>query len=179
MQNDPFGGCLIINRLAIHLQNIGGIERALAQIPGQATSHLVNGADSTTVRLHVLGQYYVRLQSSGTTMSDSTSSGSTMSDSTSSGSTTSGSPRPRAVLRPAPHVLVLCPAPRPLAVLLRAPRAAVNITASASDPSGIASITILGDELDANGYLNTTACSATWQGKKITQGTHTITERLP
>jgi hypothetical protein len=51
----------------------------------------------------------------------------------------------------------------------------VNIAASASDPSGIASISIMGDSTVLQTCSNTTSCSATWQGKTISSGTHTIT----
>jgi Bacterial Ig domain len=50
----------------------------------------------------------------------------------------------------------------------------INIAASASDASGIASITIKGDSTTLNKCTNTTSCSAQWQGKNITKGTHTI-----
>jgi len=50
----------------------------------------------------------------------------------------------------------------------------VNIAASASDSSGIASISITVDGSPLQTCTNTTSCSVTWQGKKITQGTHTI-----
>jgi len=50
----------------------------------------------------------------------------------------------------------------------------INITASASGTSGIKSITIKGDGTTLQICSNTTSCSATWQGKTITKGTHTI-----
>jgi hypothetical protein len=50
----------------------------------------------------------------------------------------------------------------------------VNLAVSANSASGIASITIT---VDGNTYAtctNVTSCSATWQNKKITPGTHSI-----
>jgi hypothetical protein len=62
---------------------------------------------------------------------------------------------------------------------------AVNITASASDTTGILSITITVDGSTLASCANATSCSGVWQGKKIAPGTHTIraiavnTMRLP
>jgi len=51
----------------------------------------------------------------------------------------------------------------------------VNIAASATDATGLKSITIQGDSTILQTCLNATSCSVTWQGKAVTRGTHTIT----
>ena len=53
--------------------------------------------------------------------------------------------------------------------------AAVNIAVNATDSnSKLASITISGDNRTLATCSNATSCSATWQGKKISRGTHII-----
>jgi chitodextrinase len=49
----------------------------------------------------------------------------------------------------------------------------VNIAVSANSTTGIASITITGDGMPLTTCSNVTTCSATWQKKKLTKGTHT------
>jgi glucan endo-1,3-alpha-glucosidase len=93
-------------------------------------------------------------------------SGSTTSSSATSGSgtsTVSASPTPPTVTFTSPGNGAVYKA-----------NGAVNITASASDPNGVASITIGGDSRSLMTCTNATSCSATWQGKQITRGTHTI-----
>ena len=121
------------------------------------------------------------LTTSGTTTSGSTSSGSTTSGSTTSGSTTSGSTTSGSTTSSSgnstPSVSLTPPT-----VALTSPHngavyksnGAINITASASDASGIASISIAGDNTSLVTCTEATSCSATWQGKKIARGTHTI-----
>ncbi len=50
----------------------------------------------------------------------------------------------------------------------------VNIAANASDGNALKSITIMGDSNILITCTGTTSCSATWQGKKISQGTHVV-----
>lgn len=50
----------------------------------------------------------------------------------------------------------------------------VNIAANASDGNSLRSITIKGDSNILITCTGTTSCSATWQGKKISQGTHVV-----
>ena len=105
---------------------------------------------------------------SGSSTSGSTTSGSTTSGSTTSGSTTSGSTSTTPTTPPT----VALASPGNGAVYKA--NGAVNIAASARDPSGVASITIGTDSGTLMICANATSCSATWQGKKISQGTHTI-----
>ena len=88
-----------------------------------------------------------------------------------SGSSTSssGNPTPSAALAP-PTVALTSPNN---GAVYKA-NGAINITASASDASGIASISIAGDNTSLVTCTKATSCSATWQGKKIARGTHTI-----
>jgi len=51
----------------------------------------------------------------------------------------------------------------------------VNIAVSATDSTSVASLTIMADGNTLATCLNANSCSATWLGKKISQGTHTIT----
>ncbi len=51
----------------------------------------------------------------------------------------------------------------------------VNISVSASDASGISSIVISADGKQLGSCTVSTTCSATWGGKSISAGTHTIT----
>jgi glucan endo-1,3-alpha-glucosidase len=93
------------------------------------------------------------------------------SGSTTSGSTTSGSTTSTTSATPTlPTVALTSPGN---GAVYKA-NGAINITASASDPSGVASITIGGDSRSLMTCTNATSCSATWQGSRIREGTHTI-----
>jgi len=50
----------------------------------------------------------------------------------------------------------------------------LNIAVFAKDMNGIASIKIMADSAVLRQCVNTTLCAATWQGKSITQGSHSI-----
>jgi hypothetical protein len=54
------------------------------------------------------------------------------------------------------------------------PNGSINIGVSASSAIGIASITITADGNPLATCMDVTSCSATWQKKKLTRGTHTI-----
>lgn len=54
-------------------------------------------------------------------------------------------------------------------------KGSVTVSATASDPSGIGSLTIAADGATIGSCQNVTTCSATWSGKSITAGSHTIT----
>jgi len=54
------------------------------------------------------------------------------------------------------------------------PNGSINIAVSANSAIGIASITITGDSNTLATCANVTSCSATWQKKKLSRGTHTI-----
>jgi hypothetical protein len=55
--------------------------------------------------------------------------------------------------------------------------ATANIVVSASDVSGIASISVTVDGTPVQTCINTTSCSATWHGKKMPQGWHEISAK--
>jgi hypothetical protein len=74
------------------------------------------------------------------------------------------------------------PAPGSITVAIHSPgngttikrNGSVNIAVSASDARGVASIAVIVDGNTLQTCTNTTTCSATWHGKKIEEGTHSI-----
>ena len=50
----------------------------------------------------------------------------------------------------------------------------INIAVSASDPSGIQTITITGDSKILHTCTGTTSCSTTWPGHEVSRGTHVV-----
>jgi hypothetical protein len=103
--------------------------------------------------------------STGTGTTSTTSTGTTSTGTgtgtTSTGTTSTGTSTP-------PKVTISSPANGSTI------NSSVNVAVSANSASGIASITIT---VDGNTYAtctNVTSCSATWQNKKITRGTHSI-----
>jgi mucin-2 len=114
--------------------------------------------------------------STGTTSTGTTSSGTSTGGSTSTGTTSTGTSSTGSTSTSSTGTS----APTPPTVTISSPvngstiNSSVNVAVSANSASGIASITIT---VDGNTYAtctHVTSCSATWQNKKITRGTHTI-----
>jgi hypothetical protein len=140
-----------------------------ATLPPPTTTDTTSSSSSTTTTTSTTASSSPTSSSStGTATSTSPTGATTPTSTTTSSPPVASSPAP--VLVP-PNVVINSPSN---GVLIKG-NGSISIAVASTDLSGsIASITITGDGKVLQTCANATSCTTTWQGKTVTQGTHTI-----